>query len=325
MSALRTSIALATYQGARFLEEQLESFRHQTRLPDEVVISDDHSSDETDLIVEAFIQRASFPVKFIKNDGPRGITRNFENAVAHCSHEIILFSDHDDVWLPAHVERLAGLLELHEQVLAVSSNSVVVDEQLRRQGYTHEDSLRYPKRLHKAVMRFPKNQLELIVRQRDPSGHGLAFRRSLFPLLFPFHELCLHDWWVYMLAASAGSVGYISEPLTLYRTHQSQTMGGEKKSMLATAAGLAEMGGDEAPFRRPILERLRERPGFARDFEYAERLLAEKIEFIERRTRTRKLGLPRRAVATFRELLIGRYHRLGRGFTTYARDLYGDR
>ena len=91
MSALRTSIALATYQGARFLEEQLESFRNQTRLPDEVVISDDHSSDETDSIVEAFIQRASFPVKFIQNEGPRGITRNSENAVKHCSHEIILF------------------------------------------------------------------------------------------------------------------------------------------------------------------------------------------------------------------------------------------
>ena len=109
------------------------------------------------------------------------------------------------MWLPAHIERLAGLLELHEQVHAVSSKSVIVDAQLRRTGYTHEESLRYRRRLHKAVMRFPKNQLELIIRYRVPSGHGLAFRRSLFPLILPFVEICLHDCrWVYLLAASAG-------------------------------------------------------------------------------------------------------------------------
>ena len=120
-------------------------------------------------------------------------------------------------------------------------------------------------------------------------------------------------------------MGYISEPLTLYRTHPSETMGGEMKSMVATASGLAEMGGDQAPVWRPILERLRERPEFARYFEYSERLLQEKLEFIERRTRRRRLALPRRAITTYRELLIGRYHRLGRGFVTYARDLYGGR
>lgn len=325
MSRLRTSIALATFQGARHLEEQLESFRNQTRLPDEVVISDDHSTDGTDLIVEAFRRRAPFPVQFVMNEGPRGIGRNFENAVRHCTQEIIVFSDHDDVWLPPHVERLAGLLELHEQVLAVSSNSYIVDEQLGMKGYTLEESVRYPRRLYKAVMRFPQNQFELIVRYRILAGHGLAFRRSLFPLVLPFSDVCIHDWWVYLLAAAVGFVGYISEPLTLYRTHASQTMGGEMKSMAATAEGLAAQGGNEAPVWRPILERLREHPEFAQNFEYSERLLQEKIEFIERRSRTRRLSLPGRVAAASRELLIGRYHRLGRGFVTFARDLYGDR
>ena len=325
MSRLRTSIALATYQSARYLEEQLESFQNQTRLPDEVVISDDHSTDGTHLIVELFRQRASFPVRFIKNNGPRGIGKNFENAVRHCSGDIILFSDHDDVWLPAHVERLAGFLELHDRVLAVSSNSYVVDEQLRHLGCTHEESVRYPRRLHEALMRFPKHQFALIVRYRLLSGHGLAFRSSLYPLILPFSDACIHDWWVGMLAASAGLVGYISEPLTLYRTHSGQTMGGEKKSMVATAAGLAAKGGDESDAWRLILERLRERPEFAEDFEFSERLLREKIEFIECRSRTRKLSLPHRLVATSRELLTGRYHRLGRGLFTFARDLYGDR
>ncbi len=224
----------------------MESYRNQTRFPDEVVISDDHSSDDTDAIVEAFARRAPFCVQYIKNQGTPGIAGNFENAVRHCSHEIILFSDHDDVWLPAHIEHLAGLFEANQQVLAASSNSFIVDEQLCHKGYTLEQSVRYPRRLYEAVMRFPKNQLELIVRYRILAGHGLAFRRSLFPLILPFSDICIHDWWVYLLAASVVSVGYISEPLTLYRTHSSQTMGGAMQSMAATAAGLAARGGDEA-------------------------------------------------------------------------------
>lgn len=120
-----------------------------------------------------------------------------------------MFSDHDDVWLPAHIERLAALFETQDQVLAASSNSFIVDEQLRRKGYTLEQSVRYPRRLYEAVMRFPKDQLELILRCRILAGQGLAFRRSLYRLILPFSDICIHDWWVYLLAASVGPVGYI--------------------------------------------------------------------------------------------------------------------
>ena len=327
MQTYRTSIALATYQGGRHLGAQLESFLTQTRLPDEVVVSDDHSTDDTLAIVEKFAERAPFPVVLVRNIGTNGIVSNFENAVRHCKNDIILFSDQDDCWLPQHIERLAALLESNERVLAVSSNSIVADEDLRPKGYTLEQSERYRKKLREAVMRFPDNQLELVARQRILAGHGLAFRKSLVPLVVPFSATCLHDTWVYILAAVIGRVAYLSEPLTLYRTHTAQQLGGEKKPIQAVAAKLRKRSAlaDEAPIWRDILERLRAFPQLARNFNYSERVLIEKLEFVERRSRNRRSNLPRRAITVSLELLRGRYHRLGRGFTTYGRDLLGNR
>ena len=325
MAAFRTSIALATYQGARYLGQQLESYLAQTRLPDELVISDEHSTDETAHIVQEFSRKAPFPVTFFRNTGKRGIRWNFENAVRHCNHEIILFSDQDDVWLPQHVERLAAMLEADERILAVSSNSEIVDENLNKMGYSFSQRERYPKRLQEAIMRFPKNQLELIARQRILAGHGLAFRKSLLPLLVPFSANCLHDCWVYILAASIGKVAYISEPLTLYRTHAGQTMGGKRESVQNVAERLrkASKAVDESPAWQDILDRFRQFPQLAEDFDYSQRLLREKLEFVRWRTRNRLGNLPQRTLGASLELVRRKYHRLGRGFITFGRDIYG--
>jgi glycosyltransferase involved in cell wall biosynthesis len=327
MSLSSTSIALATYQGARYLREQLESYAEQTRLPDELVISDEHSTDETSAVVAEFAKGAPFPVVFVENPGPRGIQRNFQNAAQHCSNEIILFSDQDDFWLPQHVQRLASLLEADQRILAVSSNSVIVDEKLNPKGYNLDQSERYPPRLHEELMRFPANQLELIVRQRISFGHGMAFRKSLAPFLLPFSTNCFHDWWVYLLAGAVGRVAYIHEPLTLYRTHERQAISGKKESVQRIAEKLKRTSAfsDESPAWRDVLERLRTRPQFAADFIYSEKLLAEKLQFVERRSQNRRYGFLHRAVATSLELFRGRYHRLGRGLVTYGRDLYGNR
>jgi glycosyltransferase involved in cell wall biosynthesis len=325
MTKPRTSIALATYQSASHLREQLDSYLIQTRLPDELVVSDDHSTDGTQAIIEDFKNRSPFPVRLVSNSGDRGIQWNFENALRHSRGEIVFFSDHDDVWLPHHVERLAIALETDERILAVSSDSAVVDQDLHRMGYTFAQSERYPRELQKAVMKLPKNQLELLMRKRVLAGHGMAFRQTLNEFVLPFSIDALHDFWVYFLAAAAGRVAYIDEPLTLYRTHEKQRMGGERKSVVRIATNLSKQPGDEAHTWEAILERVKEFPDFCLDHDYSVRLLEEKLEFVRRRTRNRNRRLPVRLLGTSFELLRGRYHRLGRGFITFARDLYGVR
>src|ERR1039458_10236882 len=85
---LRLSVAMAVYNGARYLAEQLDSIARQSRAPDELVISDNHSTDGTTKIVEAFASSAPFPVRLHVNEANLGISKNFEQAIRLCSGEV---------------------------------------------------------------------------------------------------------------------------------------------------------------------------------------------------------------------------------------------
>src|SRR5258708_3955131 len=104
MDRSRISVAMCSYNGARFLREQLESIATQTRLPDELIIFDDRSTDETIEIIDAFVKHARFPVRVEISESTRGATKNFEKAIALCQHEIITLADQDDVWHPNKLE-----------------------------------------------------------------------------------------------------------------------------------------------------------------------------------------------------------------------------
>src|SRR5947208_26587 len=98
-TSMRISIAMCTYNGAAHVEEQLRSFSGQTRLPDEVVVCDDRSSDDTMLLLEPFSRTAPYPLRIHRNDENLRSTKNFERAVSLCSGDILALSDQDDVWL----------------------------------------------------------------------------------------------------------------------------------------------------------------------------------------------------------------------------------
>ena len=95
---MNLSIALATYNGAVYLKEQLESIAAQTRTPDELVISDDQSTDDTLRVIEEFAATAGFPVRLSVNEANLGIAKNFEKAISLCRGDLIFLSDQDDVW-----------------------------------------------------------------------------------------------------------------------------------------------------------------------------------------------------------------------------------
>ena len=99
------SVAMCTYNGEKYLREQLESIALQTRLPAELVICDDRSTDSTSEIIRNFADSAPFPVRFNLNPvnlggATKGITKNFEQASRLCTGDLIAFCDQDDVWLP---------------------------------------------------------------------------------------------------------------------------------------------------------------------------------------------------------------------------------
>ncbi len=103
---MKTSVAMCTYNGESYLDEQLQSILEQTEPIDEIVICDDGSIDKTLSIIEKFI-KAGTPIRLILNQKNLGYTRNFEKAICLCSGDIIFLADQDDIWMPEKVKKSA--------------------------------------------------------------------------------------------------------------------------------------------------------------------------------------------------------------------------
>src|SRR5689334_22293429 len=122
------SVALCTYNGSRYLKEQLDSIASQTRRPDEVVIRDDVSADNTVKIAQQFAETVPFPVHIHRNPENLGSTRNFESAIEACRGEIIALSDQDDVWESQKLERIETEFAADPGLGTVFSDAVLTDD-----------------------------------------------------------------------------------------------------------------------------------------------------------------------------------------------------
>ena len=317
------SIALATYNGEAYLGSQLASYLEQERAPDEVIISDDSSTDRTLDIAREFAQWAPFPVRIVHNRYAKGYRGNFQTAIESATGDLIALSDQDDVWLPGHIARLAEALERRPEVLAVMSNSECVDADLKPLGYTIFESERLHRSFLKAIMRREPNQFALVLRHRAATGHAMMFRRSIAHSVLPFPEDWAHDHWIFMIAAALGCIDYIPQALAKYRHHGHQFVGAGMKSMATWAAQTrhqpASWGAAEVARWEELLEHLQ----VIGASDTAIQMLQEKIDFLSFRVSVRAMPVYTRTASTAANLLRGRYHRLGRGFYAFARDLRG--
>lgn len=214
------SVALCTYNGASFLAEQLSSLSAQEVLPDELVIGDDLSTDQTLDIIAAFRATCPFPVRVIRNERRLGYRANFLNVAQACKSELIAFCDQDDVWLPGKVARCKVMFE-DPDVFLVAHGFDIVDINLgspMRAGPL-EDRV------------FAAGE-----RRREPNAPGFTqvFRRELLeicdPRLRPLDptkptELLAHDQWVEFIADALGKSYFVCDNLALYRQHGSNLYG----------------------------------------------------------------------------------------------------
>lgn len=216
------TVVLATFNGERFIEEQLNSIADQTERPAELIISDDGSIDDTLLICEKFRQRAPFPVHISRNTERLGYRENFMKAVQCASSELIAFCDQDDIWMSNKLEVLTQLFT-SEEVLLAYSNADIVDQ-----------SGGYLARLYTAGPNGLSRPSELGPWFKVP-GFAQIFRRDLCRL-DNLRTLCLdeadvgerivaHDRWYCFLASSLGSVTYSDDSLVKYRQHNANVYG----------------------------------------------------------------------------------------------------
>ena len=222
---LRVSVAMCTYNGSRFLPEQLASIAAQTRLPDELVVCDDGSSDATPQIVEDFASSVAFPVRSFRNPKNLGSTKNFEQAIGLCTGELIALCDQDDIWLPEKLARQAERMEHDPDLGGVFSDAELVDDKSQPIG----------KRLWASMLFTPAEQkrfragqgVSVLLKKNVVTGATLMVRADLQYLFTPIPEIWVHDGWIAWMMTLDSRLALIDEPLVRYRLHENQQVGVE--------------------------------------------------------------------------------------------------
>jgi len=202
---------MATFNGAPYIHVQLESILAQLKANDEVIISDDGSTDGTVDIIDDF---GDGRIKVVFNQLDKGYSGNFENAIAHASGDIIFLSDQDDVWLMGKIESMCAALENCDMVV---SDARYVGAQL--QG---DDGTFFERRGGKTGF------LANLYKSRY-LGACMAFKSTLLPKLLPFpvkRQLCPHDLWITLIGELYFKVATVNVPFILYRRHGSNASSG---------------------------------------------------------------------------------------------------
>lgn len=214
--APRVSVAMCTYNGAAYVKAQLASILAQERAVDEIIVSDDGSSDDTLARVGRVLDGGQVPWRLLT--GQRlGITQNFARAVTACTGDVIFLCDQDDVWRTHKVGTLLALLQAHPDCDLVFSNARLVDAEQRDLGRSQFDVVRLRSSM-RATLAGPR-AFETLLRRNVVTGATVAFRRRLLGDALPFVDGWLHDDWLAIVAAARGPLLACADPLVLYRQH----------------------------------------------------------------------------------------------------------
>lgn len=217
------SVCMATYNGGKYIREQVDSILAQLGPADELVVSDDGSTDDTCRILDSYCDDR---IKIFKNEGRHGVVRNFENALKHASGDYIFLSDQDDIWLPNKVNVCVAALAngtdlvLHDAQVVNQTGAVVVESFFALRG----SRTGYWKNLYRNSF----------------LGCCLAFRKEILRYALPFPMgIAMHDIWIGLMVSKKGRVKLLREPLLFYRRHGANASPTAEKSDFSFAKQLS--------------------------------------------------------------------------------------
>ena len=226
---MKISVCMASYNGAKFISSQISSILKQLGNDDELIISDDGSSDNTIEIINSFNDERIILLNHTRNAKIRKktythylVSSNFENALQFCTGDIIFLADQDDIWTE---NKIRNMLPFFKTYSLVMSDCSILDEE----STIVDDSF------FKNKIILPRGLIKNILR---PIYHGccIAFKREILDVALPFPEkMILHDSWIGILAENFAKVKFIDDKLVLYRRHfanSSYSAGKSKNSLL---------------------------------------------------------------------------------------------
>lgn len=274
---------MCTYNGEKYLTEQLQSIAAQTRLPSELVICDDRSTDSTIAIIKAFAAGAPFEVRLIENpqnigSAKKGVTRNFENASRLCRGDLIAFCDQDDIWLPQKLARLGATMEAEPGLGGVFSDARLIDQQSQptgallsqANGFTAQEQARLAQ----------GETLPILLAMTKVYGCTLMVSAELLERILPVPPNWWFDAWFACTTAVYSRLAFVSEPLFCYRIHPTQQVGASVPSFAERIRKWRESATQYWIESKPQLTELHERlalqqdPTLQADIEYLEGRMA---------------------------------------------------
>lgn len=197
------SVCMATYNGAEYIREQLDSILCQLSEHDELVISDDCSNDNTIEIIQSYNEDR---IRIVESQRFKSPVRNFENAIKHAKGDYVFLADQDDVWMPDKIKVMTSYFKQGYDI--VVSDCTVVDDQLTV--------------LNDSFYEINKSKGGLIANLKKNSylGCALAFHKRLIKYILPFpQKIPMHDIWIGFVGEILGKAIFIDDKLIAYRRH----------------------------------------------------------------------------------------------------------
>lgn len=208
----KISVCIATYNGEKFIEKQILSILNQSILADEIIVSDDNSTDNTINIIKKLAPKAKF---FFNNS--KGVVSNFENAIKNATGDYIFLCDQDDEWRKDKIEKVIKLLIKYP---LVNHNATIIDE---------NSAILYEKTFFQ--LRNSKSGIINNLIKSRYLGCCMAFRKEVAKLSLPFpKKIEMHDRWLGLIGELLGGVYFYDECLINYRRHKNNTSQGFEKS-----------------------------------------------------------------------------------------------
>jgi glycosyltransferase involved in cell wall biosynthesis len=321
------SVALCTYNGARFVAEQVRSILAQRPAPLELVVGDDDSVDDTLAVIEREVaaaraadQAVSTELVVRRHSPGLGVVGNFADALSACRADLIALSDQDDVWAPGKIARLTALFETDARLQLVHTDARLVDAAGAPLGLTLLDALEATPAERAGLQ--TGDAFAVLLRRNLVTGATVMLRRSLVAQAAPFPREWVHDEWLAAIAAAQHehAVRLVPEPLIDYRQHGANEIGARRPTMADRWAKLREPRDERAPLLAERTRLLVERLG-ALDVPAERLVLARAKHEHEARRRDLPRWQPARIPGIVGGVLAGRYGRYSRGAIDVLRDL----
>ena len=218
------SVALCSYNGEKYIHQQIDSILSQTHRPSEIVVCDDGSTDRTPEILAEYQKQYPEIFRIHFNEINLRSVKNFEKAISLCSKKIIFLSDQDDIWAENKAEKIVSFLDNLPEIDVVATNGFCIDEN----GAVHEKYSLWDAPVFLREKGKNIDYFEIILHCNIATGASMAFRAALKPEIMPFPVLkdYHHDEWIAVNTARKGRFAFLNDKLFYYRTHQEQQVGG---------------------------------------------------------------------------------------------------